>query len=124
MSTKGFRRPGYRPHQTEDAIEEVCRQLAAAVGWGSRKMNGLGFRSWPDRLFLPPKSPIRIGGRRRAPLGRRFWVEFKKPGEESTEDQTRMQNDLRERGESVYTDISSKQDFLKVLGYESERDRS
>lgn len=118
---KGFRRPRYQPHQTEGAIEEVCRIYAAAVGWESRKMNGLGFRSWPDRLFLPPRVRTKKQG---AALGRRFYVEFKKPGEESTPDQTRVQNELRERGETVYADISSKEDFLKVLAHESERDRS
>ena len=78
--------------------------------WISRKMNGLGFRSWPDRFFLPPSPQIlvKLASKDRkffksATVERlRFWVEFKRRGETSTPDQVRVQKDLRARGERVY----------------------
>lgn len=98
----------YKRRQSESSIENSCRDIAHALGWLSRKMNGLGFRSWPDRFFVSPR------GRR----GRSFWVEFKRPGEVPTPDQERMIAELRARGESVYT-LDNKEDFKKVLKHES-----
>lgn len=104
----------YKPRQKESSIEESCRKYAHDRGWTSRKMNGLGFRSWPDRFFIPRKMP---GKPTRGVLGTltyRFWVEFKRPGEESTPDQKRMQKDLRERGEIVY-ECDNKKDFIEIF---------
>lgn len=109
---KGFRRPPRR-ERLESSIEESCRQAAKDRGWESRKMNGFGFRSWPDRFFLAPRGRI----------GRSFWVEFKKPGEGPTPDQERFIKELRARGENVYV-LDNRDDFLKVLTYEGERNRS
>lgn len=46
---------------------EMDREGQALV----RKMNGMGYRSWEDRLFL-------------GPWGRTLWIEFKRPGEKAT----------------------------------------
>ena len=84
-----------RRGQRESALEEKCVAYAKARGWRARKMNGLGFRDWPDRLFIP-----RVN--RRGKL-RSFWVEFKRLGQLPTEAQGRMADDLAQRGEIVYT---------------------
>lgn len=89
---KEWRAPRKR-RRKEASIEEACRLVARAAGWESRKMNGMGFRDWPDRLFVPPRPP-----RRRRP----FWVEFKRPGEEPTTSQWARIKDLRARGERVH----------------------
>lgn len=94
----------------ESAIENDCRDYAHARGWLSRKMNGLGFRSWPDRLFVPRKMKRRENPFVLSP----FWVEFKRPGEEPTPDQARMIKDLRARGETVHV-FDNKQDFIKAF---------
>ena len=91
--------------QREEGVESWCRAYAHERGWVSRKMNGLGFRSWPDRLFVPPP---------KRPEASRFWVEFKRPNKTSTPDQARMQKDLRNRGEVVYV-CSNKQRFVEIF---------
>lgn len=78
----------------ESRIERACVDRAKELGWAARKMNGLGFRSWPDRLFIPPRG--------KASALESIWVEFKKPGEVPTPDQARMHEDLRARGELVF----------------------
>lgn len=103
---KGFRRPKKR-EQLEGSIEESCRTYAKERGWDSRKMNGLGFRDWPDRLFIPP-----VVRRRRQRSS--FWVEFKKPGEVPTPSQATKIALLRARGEEVYV-LDNRDDFIKVL---------
>lgn len=94
---KEFRLPPARRRRRkgrkEASIEESCRLIAKGMGWLSRKMNGMGFRDWPDRLFIPTRGP----GRRRP-----FWVEFKRMGEEPTPAQCLRIEDLRSRGERVY----------------------
>jgi len=53
--------------QTEASIESSAVTKIKKLGVLSRKMNGMGFRGWPDRLFLIP------GG---CPV----FIEFKRPG--------------------------------------------
>jgi hypothetical protein len=97
--------------RTEASVEESCRRYAHDRGWTSRKMNGMGFRSWPDRLFLPPRA---ARGEQLPWTGARFWVEFKRPGKEPTPDQARMHRELRARGETVYV-LSDRQGFIRVF---------
>lgn len=92
----------------EKDIEKDCRGIALEFGWISRKMNGLGYRSWPDRLFIPPIKKFRHDHRNT------FWVEFKRPGEVATPDQERMIKDLRKRGEKVYI-CDNVVDFKMIL---------
>lgn len=106
-----------RRKKLERTVEGRCDDHAKARGWTSRKMNGLGFRSWPDRLFIPPPVPQKKlnfpGGRnaaqqsvrrdpRNAQKMQRFWVEFKREGEEPTPAQKQIHRDLRARGEAVH----------------------
>lgn len=99
-----------RRARRESSIEQSCVDAAHRDGWKSRKMNGLGFRDWPDRLFLPPRGALHAT---------RFWVEFKKVGETSTDSQTIMQKDLRRRGETVHEDVDNLDDFRKILSHHS-----
>jgi hypothetical protein len=107
-----FRPPRRRDRRTEGSVEESCRKYAHDRGWTSRKMNGMGFRSWPDRFFLPPARAGRQAYQLQ--LKRRFWVEFKRPSEEPTPDQARMHRDLRARGETVYV-LSDRPSFIRVF---------
>ena len=70
-----------------DIEKSACKQIRA-LGGLTRKMNGLGFRSWPDRLI--------IGN------GFAFWIEFKRPGEEPTPLQKKLHKQLRKLGQKVY----------------------
>lgn len=65
----------------ESQIEKKFIDLCTAGGFRTRKMNGLGFRDWPDRLILGPN---------------RFfcWVELKRPGEVPTAKQELMHDML------------------------------
>ena len=79
--------------ETEAALERWCVARARARGWLSRKMNGLGFRDWPDRLFVRPPGP---SGFRRP-----IWVEFKRAGGRPTDAQAHLHAELRRRGDRV-----------------------
>jgi hypothetical protein len=113
----------------EASVERSCLALAKARGWLARKMNGFGFRSWPDRLFLPPEvSPRALrmprGGRRSGPTAylspsqaqgaQRFWVEFKRRGKGATTEQARLHRSLRARAEHVYV-VDNRERFLEIL---------
>ena len=88
----------------EKSVEDRCVRLAKNKGWLVRKINGLGYRSWPDRLFIPPrKSKLE-----------QFWVEFKRLGEVPTPLQEQVHIDLRVRGQRVYV-IDTYDDFLKLI---------
>jgi hypothetical protein len=55
----------------------------------TRKMNGLGYRSWPDQWSIPPN-------------GNDFLIEFKREGVDPTELQEDMHQQLRSSGKVVY----------------------
>lgn len=102
-SSKGRRRPDIeaaiarrftkrrRRRKKEATVEGRAVEFAKARGWLARKMNGLGYAHWPDRLFVPPASS-----------GCSFWVEFKRVGQDTTFAQSDLIADLRSRGERVY----------------------
>lgn len=62
----------------ERSIEAACVRHAKVLGALSRKMNGLGFVSWPDRVFTQPPWCLNT----LTPSV--WWVEFKRPGEPLT----------------------------------------
>ena len=91
--------------ELERVIEARCLRHAKRLGWTSRKMNGLGFRAWPDRLFIPPNEiPDRV----------MFFVEFKRVGERPTPLQRAVHTNLRARGQAVFI-IDSLEEFEDVL---------
>ena len=61
----------------EATIEAAVVKYAKSKGMLVRKMNGLGNRGWPDRMFITKNGDI-------------FWIEFKRkggklsPGQETT----------------------------------------
>jgi hypothetical protein len=83
-----------RPPRLEKSIEKAVVDYAKKRGCLVRKMNGMGARSWPDRMFITP-------------TGRVFFIEFKRPGGKLTEGQAAMLDDLRGRhvGASVEDDV-------------------
>lgn len=83
-----------RRKKREVRVEKAATDRARDLGWLVRKMNGLGYAAWPDRLF--------IGPRRVKKEKRRFWVEFKKVGKDLTEAQRDIKFELEERRETVY----------------------
>lgn len=56
----------------------------------TRKMNGYGNRSWPDRLILLPATPLLL-------------IEFKRPGEDLSKGQEQLHKELKLLGVRVYT---------------------
>ena len=81
-----------KPPIKEAAIEaKVDAYAKQHLGAMSRKLNGLGFSHWPDRLFLLPGCPD-------------LYIEFKRPGETSTPGQLEVQRQLRALGREVWTD--------------------
>lgn len=86
----------------ESAIENRTNTKAKELGYISRKMNGLGFRSWPDRLFLSFK-------------GNAVFIEFKRPGETATESQAHLHQQLRKMGfdVQVFDNVDKAFQYLK-----------
>lgn len=54
-----------------------------------RKMNGFGFRSWPDRLYLFDNEV-------------EVWIEYKKPGEVPSPGQKELHRQLRAQGRFIF----------------------
>lgn len=73
----------------ERDIENKVVKHAKKRGLVVRKMNGLGNRSWPDRLFMGRDASI-------------LWIEFKREGEEATPDQLLNHEMLKELGHHVH----------------------
>ena|SRR3990167_2766547 len=90
----------------ERNLENRCRKYAKAQGWLLRKMNGLGFRSWCDRLLIPPSSKGVV-----QPV---LWCEFKRKGKHPTLAQENHHGDLRLRGQHVYV-VNDFDTFVSIL---------
>lgn len=85
----------------EKTIENAVTRWCKAKGIITRKMNGLGNRSWPDQMFIFPD-------------GRIAFIEFKAPGKVPTELQADMLATLQKRG--VYAAwFDNKRDALVFL---------
>ena len=72
----------------ERTIEGRVVEWARKRGWKVKKMNGLGDRGWPDRLFVGPG-------------GICAFIEFKKPGGKLTPLQQDTINELRSLKQNV-----------------------
>lgn len=80
----------------ESSIEKAFLRELKKLGLRSRKMNGNGFRAWPDRMILiPGGSPV--------------FIEFKRPGEKPTELQLENHKMLTELNYPVYWTDSSQE---------------
>lgn len=71
----------------ERTIEASVVGHAKALGMIARKMDGLGFIGWPDRMFLY--------------VGSVLFIEFKRPGEKPTPAQEALHTLLRAHGFAV-----------------------
>lgn len=107
---------GAKRGESEASLERWCCRKASDRGWRSRKMNGLGFRDWPDRLFIRPprKTGTRQSPRRGVLYQRPVWAEFKKRGKEATPNQVLLHEFLRSCGEDVRV-IDTKEAFMALL---------
>lgn len=103
-----------RRRKKEASLESRCVAHAKRLGWLSRKMSGLGFVAWPDRLFIPPKPKMLKGRITRTLVTKVFFVEFKRRGELLTPGQREMRSDLTARGQLVY-DVDTFDGFLNVF---------
>lgn len=73
----------------ERNLESYCDKYAKEVyGCKSRKMNGMGFADWPDRVFLTK-------------CGKIIWIEFKRYGEKPTPNQAELHKWMREHGHTI-----------------------
>ena len=73
----------------EAKVENALVRAVKRHGGMTRKMNGSGYRAWPDRLIL-------------LPAVEQFYVECKAPGETATDQQKALHNKLRDRGATVF----------------------
>ncbi len=78
-----------REPRLERGVEGAGDRYAKGIGWLSRKLNGEGYRSWPDRMYLGPRRAI-------------FFIEYKRDGGEATPLQLMMHELLRLAGFAVY----------------------
>lgn len=84
----------------ESYIESQCVKIAKEKGYHSYKMNFIGQKGCPDRLFVGKKS---------------FFVEFKRPeGGKLTEIQKYQQNIFKKAGIEVYN-INDINDFKLIF---------
>jgi hypothetical protein len=72
---------GKKEATAENAVNRWCKENNIP----HRKLNGLGFSGWPDKMYPMPR-------------GRMIFIEFKRPGEAPTELQWYVITMLRDRG--------------------------
>lgn len=91
-----LRKGKVRP-QLESSVENPVVAYAKKKGVLVRKMNGLGFRGWPDRLFIFRN-------------GVSVWIEFKAPGKKNnlSENQKEIIEALSDRDHTVFV-VSDKE---------------
>ncbi len=90
----------------ERSIEGAATRHANELGFLHRKMNGAGFRSWPDRMFIGP--------------GAVFFIEFKRRGLPPTPQQAWLHEILRAAGHRVHV-CDSTHAARVALRYEMQR---
>lgn len=74
----------------EQDIEDAFIRKAREAGCITRKINGMGFASWPDRLILCPGGAV-------------LFIEFKKPGEGLRPAQAALHSEAHKLGHTWYT---------------------
>lgn len=101
MAKRKAVKPKPRVFRLERDLEDACVRYSHERGCVTRKMNGRGFRAWPDRLVLFPGNVHEF-------------VEFKKPGEEPTPLQRKLHRMLRRLGHTVHV-CDNFEDFTGIL---------
>jgi hypothetical protein len=87
----------------EKEIENHVVKFAKRNKCMVRKMNGTGFRAWPDRLFIMPN-------------GKQCWIEFKAPGKGATPAQTELHQWLASLQQLVYV-INNREQGTELIKY-------
>jgi len=85
----------------EATIEKECCRRAETAGWWHRKVQWVGSRDAPDRVFIRD--------------GQTVWVEFKAPGKVPRPTQAREHKEMREAGATVLV-IDDVDDFCEQMG--------
>jgi hypothetical protein len=85
----------------ERDIENKFVKEVKKLGCKTRKLNGMGYKSWPDRLILCPGGAI-------------LFIEFKKPGEGLSELQQSLHSEVAEIGH-VFKTYDSWEDAIKYV---------
>lgn len=85
----------------EKDIEAKFMKEAKKLGCITRKLNGMGFNSWPDRLVLVPG-------------GTSLFIEFKKPGETLRPAQEALHEDAKSLGHTWYV-CTSAENALNIV---------
>jgi len=75
-------RASTEPYLEKDIEAQVVKH-ARSCGIKARKMNGLGYKAWPDHVFFGPGQTT-------------LFIEFKKPGEQPSKLQLKLHQELRE----------------------------
>ena len=73
-----------KARRMERQLENACVKWAKGAGWISLKMNVMGQRGWPDRMFIKG--------------GKVVFVEFKAPSKKPNKLQANMLQTLRNAG--------------------------
>ena len=76
----------------EKTIEDSCNRRALKLGIRHRKMNGIGNNDWPDQLYFSPNFRKEVKG---------VFIEWKRKGNEPTENQYNMMQLLETCGFDV-----------------------
>ena len=85
----------------EKDIEKAIVKKAKALGCLALKINGLGQRSWPDRLFIRPDGVV-------------IWMEIKRPGGILSEGQKAMIDELKTHNQYVVVCYSVEEAMLSI----------
>lgn len=86
----------------EKKIEKkVDKYIKRHLGGKTRKMNGMGFRDWPDRMVLLPGCPV-------------LFIEFKRRGRDATPSQADLHKELRAMGYEVWVEDDAEFCIRKV----------
>lgn len=81
-------RPFFERPALESKVESETKRYAESRGWWCVKFVSPGLRGVPDRLFIRE--------------GRHVFIEFKRPGEEPTEQQYKRHREMRAHGAEVH----------------------
>jgi hypothetical protein len=104
--------PWWLPKKREvEAVESIVERSAVGMaekhGWEVRKVQFIGRRGAPDRLFMKPAEGLIPG--------RSVWIEFKDLGKEARENQERQHAIMRAAGMEVHV-CDNLRDAMMVLG--------
>lgn len=96
-----------KSYRTEADIEAAGERRLKKLGCKTRKMNGQGFRSWPDRQVIPIQRVPRVRSS--------FWIEWKRPRERLTPQQQLLHRQLIEDHDQLVYVCREPDDAIKAF---------